>query len=120
MLETMEKKTISMAQLAKNAEQIASDIEASGALYRIKRPGGKTMLLMDKAYFDSWVATLEFMQDHPNWRAELDQAERDYRAGLFIPYEQVRKELGLDRRARAPKRGRSARGTSGGRPKGRR
>lgn len=106
MLEAMEKKTISMAQLAKNTEQIADDIEASGTLYRIRRPGRKTMLLMDTEYFESWVATVEFMQDHPNWRSELEQSERDYRAGLYIPYDQLRKELGLDRPARTTKRGR--------------
>src|SRR5262245_33823909 len=119
MLEAMEK-TISMAQLAKNTEQIAKDIETSGTLYRIKRPGRKTMLLMDKEYFDGWVATLEFMQDHPNWRAEIEQGRREYEAGLFIPYEQVRKELGLVEPARKAKRRRTARGAARSRQRSRR
>jgi hypothetical protein len=112
MLEDMEK-TVSMAQLAKNTVEIAKDIEASGAVYRIKQRGHKTMLLMDQEYFDSWVMTREFMQDHPNWRAELEQGERDYRAGLYVPYEELRKELGLDRAPRHAKRGRSARSSTG-------
>ena len=119
MLEDMEK-TISMAQLAKNTAEIAKDIEASGAVYRIKQRGGKTMLLMDKDYFESWVETVEFMQEHPNWRAELEQGERDYAAGLCIPYDQLRKELGLDRAARHAKRGRATRSTARDRQKRRR
>jgi hypothetical protein len=88
-------KTISMAQLAKNAEVIAKDIETSGTLYRIKRPGRRRLLLVDDQYFERLAATHEFMLRHPNWKQELAQAEREYAAGLYIPLEQVLEERGL-------------------------
>ena len=111
MLESMEK-TISMAQLAKNTEKIARDIETSGTLYRIKRPGRKRLVLVDDDYFDRYIATLEFFALHPNWKEELEQGRREYEAGLFVPWEHVRKELGLAEPRRKAKRDRSARRTT--------
>jgi hypothetical protein len=99
MLEAMEK-TISMAQLAKNPERIADDIEAAGTVYRIKRPGRRTMMLVDHQYFESRLATLEFMQRHPNWKQELEETRREYDAGLCIPLEQILAERGLAEAAR--------------------
>lgn len=103
MLDAMEK-TISMAQLAKNTEEIARDIETTGTLYRIKRPGRKRLVLVNDDYLERLAATIEFKLMHPNWKEELAQADREYEAGLYIPYEQVRKELGLDEPRHPPKR----------------
>jgi hypothetical protein len=111
MLEAMEK-TISLAQLAKNTEKIARDIEMSGTLYRIKRPGRRRLVLVDDNYFERWKATMEFIAQHPNWEEELEQGRREYEAGLCIPWEQLRKELGLDApRAHAARRNGVARST---------
>jgi hypothetical protein len=120
MLEAMEKKTISMAQLAKNAERIADDIEAAGTIYRIQRPGRRAMLLIDHQLFESRLATLDFMRRHPNWEEELEESRRQYEAGLFIPYDQIRKELGLDESGRKTRRRRSARSSSSNRARSRR
>jgi PHD/YefM family antitoxin component YafN of YafNO toxin-antitoxin module len=119
MLEAMEK-TISMAQLAKNVERIADDIEAAGTVYRIKRPGRRAIVLIDQQYFESRLATLEFMQRHPNWKQELEEGRRQYQAGLYLPYEQIRKELGLDESGRKAKRRSSARRPAQNRPARRR
>jgi PHD/YefM family antitoxin component YafN of YafNO toxin-antitoxin module len=94
MLDAMEK-TISMAQLAKNAEQIARDIETTGTTYRIKRPGRKKLMLIDDRYFERWAAMIELKLLHPNLEEELAQSRRDYEAGLFVPLEQVIAERGL-------------------------
>lgn len=101
-------KTISIAQLAKNPERVADDIE-TGTVYRIKHPGRRAMILLDHEVFESRLATLEFMQRHPNWRRELAEARRQYDAGLYVPYEQVRKELGLAEPRRKSGRSSSAR-----------
>lgn len=114
MVEAMEK-TISMAQLAKNAEQIAKDIETTGTRYRIKRPGRKRLFLVDDQYLERWAATIEFKLRHPNWREELAQAQREYEAGLYVPYEQLRKELGLAEPRRKPKGAGAAREPARGR-----
>jgi PHD/YefM family antitoxin component YafN of YafNO toxin-antitoxin module len=98
-------KTISMSTLAKDAERIAKDIETRKTLYRVKRTGGSDMMLMDRDYYESWIATVEFITQHPNWREELAEGDREYAEGKFIPFEDVLKELGLEVPAvQAPRR----------------
>jgi hypothetical protein len=114
MLEAMEK-TISMAQLAKNTEEIAQDIESSGTVYRIKRPGRKRLFLIDDHYLERLTATIEFKLRHPNWKQELEKSRREYEAGLCIPLEQVLEERRLADAARNAKGKSSVRRASGGR-----
>jgi PHD/YefM family antitoxin component YafN of YafNO toxin-antitoxin module len=107
MLETM--KTISMSQLAKNAERIARDIESAGHMYRIKGPRG-AMLLMDWEQYESWREMLALMR-RPNWQSEWVQMERDASARRGRDLDTVVQELGLEVSTRSPRRG-AARGTT--------
>ena len=122
MLRAMEK-TISLTELERNAERIAKDIEVANTVYRIKRPGHRSMMLIDHQYFESWVATIDFVQRHPNWEAEMEEGQRDILEGRGIPLEVAIKELGLEGRYPKPTRSkpsRSARGTKRARPARRR
>ena len=116
MLIDMEK-TISMAELTRNAERIAKDIETAGTVYRVERPGHRSMLLIDLDYFDGRIAALEFMQMHPNWREEIEEGRREFREGKCIPLDLALRELGLDepspktKRAKATRRSARARRT---------
>lgn len=102
MLDDM-RKTISMSELAKNAERIAKDIDASGAIYHVKRPGTRGMLLMDAEYFEGWRAAIEMMQ-RPNWQEEWQQARRELARGEGRRLDEVARELGLDRPAQPRRR----------------
>ena len=93
-------KTISMSQLAKNAERIANDVETANTVYRIKRPGRPTMLLVSDAYMKSLKATVDFMARHPNWEAELAEDEE----GGGIPLEVLVAELEARARSEAAHR----------------
>lgn len=99
MLDEMQK-TISMAELAKNAEQIAKDIETASTVYRIRRPGHRPMVLMDQQQLESRIATAEFKARHPNWEQEIEEGRREYREGKCIPLDVVVEELGLAERPR--------------------
>jgi hypothetical protein len=114
MLDDMEK-TISMSTLAKNTERIAKDIEKAGTVYRIRRPGRRSMLLVDDSYLERWRATCEFIAQHPDWEREMAEADREYAEGKYIPLEVVLKELGLDEVRTKAGRGKTARARSTGR-----
>ena len=111
MLEDMEK-TISMAELTRNADRIVRDIERGGVVYRIKRPGRRTMLLMDKQHYENQLWWSEFVARHPNWKEEMDEARRDLVAGRLIPLDVFLKERGLDGPVHTPKRRRAVRRAS--------
>src|SRR4051812_36704041 len=93
-------KTISMSELTKHAERIATDIESSGAVYQIKRRGGPSMVLMDSGYLESLRLTIQFMTEHPNWEAEMEQGRQEILAGGGVSLEELFKRHGLDVEAR--------------------
>jgi hypothetical protein len=117
------KKTISLAKLAKHAEQIADDIERSGTVYRLTRRGHQPILLVPHDYARSVAATAAFKRRHPAWRAELEQDDRALRTGQTVTLEELTTELGIrtaadshaEGQARAPRRRNVARRT---RPRG--
>jgi hypothetical protein len=111
------RKTISMADLAKNPEGVARDIDASGAVYCIKRPGRPQMLMMDAEYFEGQQAIMRLMQD-PHWGPRMQQAQRDFEAGRGITLDELEAELGLDRPPRSRRRGSTSRNAGAGRTKG--
>lgn len=117
MLEAMDRKTITMARLAKNPESIARAIDSSGAVYTIKRPGRATMLMMDEEYFESWLAVIDLMKN-PKWREELEQSKRDFAEGRYRTLDEIEKELDLDRPAPTRRRAAAASSTRSGRSKG--
>lgn len=95
MLDEM-RKTISMSELAKNAERIAQDIEARGTIYRIKRPGKRRLMLVDSQYVERWRETVEVLAQHPNLEHELAGGDREYREGTCVQLEDVMRELGIE------------------------
>ena len=116
MLEEM-RKTISLAQLAKNVERIADDINASGAIYCVKRRGKAGVMLLDAAYYEGWLVAIELMKQ-PNWREEWDAARCAAERGEGRDLEEVAKELGLDRPAQLDRRKAASRASSARRTKG--
>lgn len=78
-------KTISLARFAKDPERIAREIEKAGTIYKIKRPNGTMLLVMDEAEL-YWR---EYLSHYPDWRKEKADAERELREGKMIPFEVV-------------------------------
>lgn len=78
-------KTISLARFAKDPERIAREIEKAGTIYKIKRPNGKVILVMEEAEL-YWR---EYLSHYPDWRKEKTDAERELREGKMIPFEVV-------------------------------
>lgn len=108
------RKTISMAELAKNPESVAKDIDASGAVYYIKRPRKPQMLMMDAEYFEGQQAIMRLLRD-PHWGPLLQQAQRDFEAGRGITLDELEAELDRDRPAQSRRRRSTSRDVRTGR-----
>ncbi|HEY5920611.1 MAG TPA: hypothetical protein VIV11_03025 [Kofleriaceae bacterium] len=113
----MRRKTISMAQLAKNTEDIARDIDSSRGVYRIKRQGRPDILLMHEEYFEGWLVVAE-LSGNPEVRRQLEQSRRDANADRGRNLDEIEKELGLDRKAPTRRRGSVPRSTRASGAKG--
>jgi hypothetical protein len=116
MLEEM-RKTISLAQLAKHAERIADDIEASGTIYCVKRRGKSGLMLLDAEAYEGWLVAIELMKQ-PSWREEWATARGAAARGEGRNLEAVAKELDLDRPARLDRRKAASGATTTRRAKG--
>lgn len=92
MLDDMEK-TISMSQLAKNAERIAQDIESHKTVYRVRHRRGSAMVLMDWASYEQWLAVHDIVR-RPNWLAEWRSTEDQVATHTGRYLDDVMKELG--------------------------
>jgi PHD/YefM family antitoxin component YafN of YafNO toxin-antitoxin module len=108
-------KTISMSELTKHAERIAKDIETTGTIYRIKRPGKTKLMLISAQDLQRWQETVEFLAQHPNLQQELAEGDREYRAGEFVPFEDVLRELGVETHASKARSSKTARRVASGR-----
>jgi len=93
-------KTISLADLVRNAARIAEEIETEGTVFRVIRGGRGSMVLVDESYFDSWMATLDEMR-RPAWQEALAQARREVAAKRGRSLDLIAKELGLSRGSRS-------------------
>jgi PHD/YefM family antitoxin component YafN of YafNO toxin-antitoxin module len=96
-------KIISVTDLVRNAASIAREVEAEGTVYRITRGGRGSMVLVDEAYFNGWMAALDEMR-RPDWRETYDQTSRDIAAGRGRDLDVVARELGLEGRPHAARR----------------
>lgn len=98
-------KTISLARFAKDPERIAREIEKAGTVYKIKRPNGKTLLVMDEVEL-YWR---EYLSHYPDWRKDLAEGERELREGKCAPLDGVIADL----RKRAKRAARGGRAEAG-------
>ena len=86
---------ISVTDLVRNAARIAKDVASEGTIYRITRGGRGSMVLVDEAYFDGWMAALDEMQ-RPDWRAAWTETSRDIEARRGRDLDVIAKELRLE------------------------
>jgi PHD/YefM family antitoxin component YafN of YafNO toxin-antitoxin module len=96
-------KIISVTDLVRHTASIARDVEEQGTVYRITRGGRGSMVLVDEAYFNGWMAALDEMR-RPDWREVYDQTSRDIAAGRGRDLDVVAKELGLEGRSHTARR----------------
>jgi PHD/YefM family antitoxin component YafN of YafNO toxin-antitoxin module len=89
-------KSISVNELSKRAERVATDIETTGTVYRVTRPGRAPMVFVDESSYASLQETVQFLLRHPNWREEFEQSDRDFAAGRYVTLDDYLAERGLD------------------------
>lgn len=53
-------------------------------------------VIMSKEDYDAWMATIETLSD-PELMEQIRQSEKDFKAGKYEDWEDVKKELGWDK-----------------------
>lgn len=85
------KTTLSISEARKKIFDIADDVQNPNVHYTLTEKGRPVMVLMGAEEFESWQETLEVIKDFPNLKADLQEAEEEYKRGDFITLEDLLK-----------------------------
>lgn len=89
----MAKKIISITEGRKKLFKIVEEVQKPDTYYTFTVDGKPQVVLMSKDEFDSIMETIEILSD-PNALKEIEEAEK----GEFYNWDDVKKELGLDKK----------------------
>lgn len=88
--------TISATAARANFYDLIDQVSTSGKSIGITNKGETKAVLISQEELASWEATLDVMSD-PELVQAIREGERDIKAGRVVDWEDVKKELGLEK-----------------------
>lgn len=76
--------TISISEARKKIFDIAEDVQKPSVYYVLTEKGRPKVVVLSAEEFESWVETLEVMQDFPDLKKDTKAARTDYKSGKYI------------------------------------
>lgn len=80
------KNTLSITEARQKIFQINQKLKKRERYYTLTQNGKPSMVWMSVDEFDSWRETLEVMQEMPDLKKDIQEAERDYASGDYRRY----------------------------------
>jgi len=90
------KTTLSITDARKKIFDIAEDVQKPGKYYTFTENGSPKAVLMSADQFDSLMEDLELLSD-PGFAKRMETAEKELERGEYSSWDDVKKELGLDK-----------------------
>lgn len=78
--------TISISEARKRIFDIAEEVQTPGIHYTFTEKGRPKVVMMSAEEFESWQETLEVMQDFPDLKKDIEEAEQDLKSGRYKGY----------------------------------
>lgn len=97
------KTTMSTSQARKDLFSIIEGVGA-GQRYTLTQNGYPKAVVLGAEEFESWVETLEIMDEFPDILEDLKKAKQDYKKGKYIGLEDLLKKYELQGRVGASSR----------------
>lgn len=88
------KTTIPISEARKRIFDIAEEVQKPNNYYTFTEKGRPKAVLMSADEFESIMETMEILSD-PKLMADIKNAEKEYKKGEYVAWEDVKKELGL-------------------------
>jgi antitoxin YefM len=79
--------TVSISQARKNIFSIAEDVQKPSVYYVLTENGKPKAVVLSAEEFQSWVETLEVIQDFPDLMNDAKDARKEYKSGNYITLE---------------------------------
>jgi antitoxin YefM len=87
-------KVVPFTEARTHLTELLDDVERVHEHVVITRNGRPAAIVMSQAEYDSLIETLEILGDH-KLLADLAARDEDVAAGRMVPWEEVKRELGL-------------------------
>ena len=87
-------KVVPFTEARTHLTELLDDIESVHEHVVITRNGRPAAIVMSQAEYDSLIETLEILGDQ-KLMADLAESDEDVAAGRVVPWEEVKRELGL-------------------------
>lgn len=93
------KTTLPITEVRKRLFEITKAVRKPGVHYTITENGRPTVVIMSIDEFESWQETLDVIKEMPDLMKDIKRAERDFKAGKTIGYDQLLRNWGYDKLA---------------------
>ncbi len=87
-------KVVPFTEARTHLTELLDDVESVHEHVVITRNGRPAAIVMSQAEYDSLIETLEILGDQ-KLMADLSASDEDVAAGRVVPWEEVKRELGL-------------------------
>ncbi len=88
------RKTLPVTEARGKLTKLIDEVNDKFEQIEITKNGRPKAILMSADEFDSWKETIEILSDEKLMK-DIKEAEKEFKEGKTIPWEQVKKELNL-------------------------
>ncbi len=78
--------TLSVSEARKQIFTIIDQVEKLGARYTLTEKGKPKAVIMSAEEFESWIETLEVMNDWPDYKKDIKRIHNDIKTGKYKTY----------------------------------
>lgn len=83
------KTTIPITEARRRIFDIAEDVQKPGVYYYLTEKGRPKAVIMSAEEFESWMETLDVMEEFPDLEKHIKQAEKEYKEGKYVTLDEL-------------------------------
>lgn len=87
--------TLPVTEARKNIFKIIEDVQRPSRYYTFTEKGRPRAILMSFQEFESWLETLEVMEDFPNIKSDIEDARKEMERGELVSFEEFAQKEGF-------------------------
>lgn len=84
--------TIPLTEARERLFEITEEIQGPNCRYTLTKHGRRKAVLLSAEEYDTWVETMEVMREIPDLAKDIKRAEKEYRRGQLVSFENVLKK----------------------------
>ncbi|MEI7742074.1 MAG: type II toxin-antitoxin system Phd/YefM family antitoxin [bacterium] len=105
------KTTLPISEVRKKIFEITKKVQIPNNYYTLTENGKPTAVLMSIEDFESMVETINVLQEIPDIRERIKEAEADVRLGRTVPFSDILKKWGYEKSVSARVLAKSGKGS---------